>query len=148
MIRAGALVITAIMALGLAGCGLDDDVGAASTYRIAFLLPESKTARYESHDRPAFVERVNELCPECETLVSNAGQDAARQQAQAEAALTNGADVLVLDPVDVRSDIPRPLNFRGRPQGAVSLPLQRELDGYAFTRMRRRWGDPPLESEG
>ncbi|NDL55786.1 substrate-binding domain-containing protein [Phytoactinopolyspora mesophila] len=100
MIRAGAVIIAAIVALGLAGCGLDDDGGAAATYRIAFLLPESKTARYESHDHPAFVERVHELCPECETLVSNAGQDAARQQAQAEAAITNGADVLVLDPVD------------------------------------------------
>jgi D-xylose transport system substrate-binding protein len=97
--RAALLVAAAVAALGLVGCGLGDDGGAA-TYRIALLLPESKTARYESHDRPAFVERVKELCPECETLVSNAGQDAARQQAQAEASITNGADVMVLDPVD------------------------------------------------
>lgn len=71
-----------------------------SELQIALLLPESKTARYESHDRPAFVDRVAELCAECETLASNAGQSASRQQAQAEAAITNGADVLVLDPVD------------------------------------------------
>ena len=33
-------------------------------------------------------------------IYSNADQDAAKQQQQAEAALTQGANVLVLDPVD------------------------------------------------
>jgi D-xylose transport system substrate-binding protein len=70
---------------------------------LAFLLPENKTARYESHDRPAFVERLAALCPDCVAIVHNAGHDAARQQTQAEAAITNGADVLVLDPVDAVS---------------------------------------------
>jgi D-xylose transport system substrate-binding protein len=92
----GALVLGMVSAL-LGGCA---DGTADDTLRIAFLLPESKTARYESHDRPAFEERIAELCPTCETLYGNANQDAARQQAQAEAAITNGADVLVLDPVD------------------------------------------------
>lgn len=100
MNRVVSLIAVVATVLGLAGCSLIADSGTGTTYRIAFLLPESKTARYESHDRPAFVERVGELCPECETLVSNADQDAGRQQAQAEAAMTNGADVLVLDPVD------------------------------------------------
>jgi D-xylose transport system substrate-binding protein len=36
-------------------------------------------------------------------LYSNADQDASKQQSQADAALTNGADVLVLDPVDSMS---------------------------------------------
>src|SRR5262249_51686888 len=36
-------------------------------------------------------------------LTSNANQDASQQLAQAEAALTNGASVLVLDPVDSAS---------------------------------------------
>jgi hypothetical protein len=60
--------------------------------RIALLLPETKTARYETQDRPAFEARLAEVCPDCEAMVHNAGHDAARQQAQAEAALTNGAD--------------------------------------------------------
>lgn len=98
--RSTALIAAAFAALGLVGCGLADDSESVSPIRIALLLPESKTARYESHDRPAFVERVRELCTECEALVSNANQDAARQQAQAEASITNGADVMVLDPVD------------------------------------------------
>lgn len=101
--RSLAALATAMAAAALSvmstGCAGDAD----SEREIALLLPESKTARYESHDRPAFVERVGELCAECETLASNAGQSASRQQAQAEAAITNGADVLVLDPVDSTS---------------------------------------------
>lgn len=75
----------------------------AEALKIALLLPESKTARYESHDRPHFERKVKELCAECEVIYSNADQDAAKQQNQAEAALTNGAQVLVLDPVDSAS---------------------------------------------
>ncbi|HEU4411933.1 MAG TPA: sugar ABC transporter substrate-binding protein [Polyangiaceae bacterium] len=74
--------------------------GAPPSAAIALLLPESKTARYESHDRPTFERRVRELCAGCKVIYSNADQDAAKQQGQAEAALTNGAKVLVLDPVD------------------------------------------------
>ncbi|QRK08133.1 sugar ABC transporter substrate-binding protein [Archangium violaceum] len=76
---------------------------AASGGKIALLLPESKTARYETQDRPHFERKVKELCPDCQILYSNAEQDASKQQNQAEAALTNGAQVLVLDPVDSAS---------------------------------------------
>lgn len=67
---------------------------------IALLLPESKTARYESKDRPLFEAKLKALCPNCKIIYSNANQDASAQQQQAEAALANGAKVLVLDPVD------------------------------------------------
>lgn len=70
---------------------------------IALLLPESKTARYETQDRPLFEAKVAELCPDCEIIYSNADQDASKQQQQAEAALVNGAQVMVLDPVDSQS---------------------------------------------
>ncbi|HEX8752659.1 MAG TPA: substrate-binding domain-containing protein [Solirubrobacterales bacterium] len=68
--------------------------------KIALLLPESKTSRYESHDRPEFEEKVEELCEECEIIYSNANQSTSEQQSQGEAAITQGAEVLVLDPVD------------------------------------------------
>jgi D-xylose transport system substrate-binding protein len=69
--------------------------------RIAFLLPETKTARYETQDLPNFKNRLKELGFDEQYLIyNNANQDAATQQQQAEAALTNGATVLVLDPVD------------------------------------------------
>lgn len=56
-----------------------------SSAKIALPLPEAKTARYETQDRPNFERRVRELCPGCEVLYSNADQDATKQQSQAEA---------------------------------------------------------------
>jgi D-xylose transport system substrate-binding protein len=71
-----------------------------ATGKVALLLPETKTTRYEAADRPDFEAKFKQLCPNCEIIYSNANQDANLQLSQAEAALTNGAQVLVLDPVD------------------------------------------------
>jgi D-xylose transport system substrate-binding protein len=110
-----ALALSAMLALSggaLVACGDDDDNGSGGSGAsggdggsgtIALLLPESKTARYESQDRPNFERRLEQLCPDCELIYSNADQDAAKQQQQAEAAITRGAEVLVLDPVDAAS---------------------------------------------
>jgi D-xylose transport system substrate-binding protein len=70
---------------------------------IALLLPETKTTRYEAQDRPNFERRVKELCADCRVVYSNADQDPAKQQDQAEAAITNGAKVIVISSVDVKS---------------------------------------------
>ena len=67
---------------------------------IALLLPETKTTRYETADRPDFQAKFMQLCPNCKIIYSNANQDATTQANQVDAALTNGAKVLVLDPVD------------------------------------------------
>ena len=112
--RISLLAVVAVLAAGmlLAACGDDDDSGGGGGGggdegggggSIALLLPESKTARYESQDRPNFEKKVAELCPDCEIIYSNADQDPAKQQQQAEAALTKGAKVMVLDPVDAAS---------------------------------------------
>src|SRR5215471_8605450 len=73
-----------------------------ATGKIAILLPETKTARYETQDLPNFKAKLQALGFDVNTnlIYSNANQDAAAQRSQAEAALTNGAKVLVLDPVD------------------------------------------------
>jgi len=96
------------LTLGLAACGSsDDDSGDSGSSgggkKIALLLPETKTARYESQDKPLFEQYVKEDCPDCEVLYSNADQDTAKQQSQVEAAITEGANVIVLDPVDSAS---------------------------------------------
>jgi D-xylose transport system substrate-binding protein len=70
---------------------------------IALLLPETKTTRYEAQDKPLFEAKVRALCSDCKIIYSNANQDASAQQSQADAALTNGAKVMVLDPVDSAS---------------------------------------------
>jgi len=96
-------VLLALVAVG-AGCGgSDNGGGGGGGSTIALLLPENETPRYESDDRPDFEKAVEEECPDCEVLYSNAGGDAAKQQSQAEAALTQGADVLVVDPMDSKS---------------------------------------------
>ena len=69
-------------------------------------VPENETPRYEAHDRPEFEENVEAKCEDCEILYSNATGDASKQQSQAEAALTQGAEVMVLDPVDAKSALP------------------------------------------
>ncbi len=74
--------------------------GGSKGGKIAFLLPENQTARYESQDKPLFEAKVKALCSSCQILYSNAAQDASKQQSQAEAAIAQGAKVLVLDPVD------------------------------------------------
>ena len=111
--RRTAALAALVAAMALAACGDDDEGGngggggggdsGGGGGSIALLLPESKTARYESQDRPNFERKVGELCPDCEIIYSNADQDAAKQQQQAEAAITQGAEVLVLDPVDAAS---------------------------------------------
>jgi D-xylose transport system substrate-binding protein len=108
-----AVAVTLLLATGLAACGDDDDNGngggggggdgGGSAKTVALLLPETKTTRYEEKDRPLFTDKLKELCPDCELMYSNASQDANKQQQQAEAAITDGAKVLVLDAVDVAS---------------------------------------------
>lgn len=102
--RVAVLTATMTIALGaLAACGSnDDDSGSDSGggKTIALLLPETKTTRYESFDKPLFEAKVKELCSDCKVNYLNADQDASKQQQQAQSALTNGASVLVLDPVD------------------------------------------------
>lgn len=93
-------VLLALVAV-VTGCGSDDNGGGGA--KIALLLPENETPRYEAHDRPEFEENVEAQCPDCEILYSNATGDASKQQSQAEAALTQGAEVMVLDPVDAKS---------------------------------------------
>ena len=105
------LVLAVGVTTMLAGCGTSGTTTGGTTtgtppaagIKIALLLPETKTARYETQDRPLFEAKVKELAPDAEILYSNANQDATEQQSQADAALTNGAQVLVLDPVDSAS---------------------------------------------
>jgi D-xylose transport system substrate-binding protein len=71
--------------------------------KIALMLPERQTARYETQDRPHFESMVKSLCPTCSVIYENANQDASEQQTQAESVLTQGIDAMVLDPVDATS---------------------------------------------
>ncbi len=109
-----ALVAFSVLVIGLAAaaCGSsssssssgggeeEEGGGGGGGGTIALLLPETKTSRYEAHDRPEFEAKVEELCPECKIIYSNANQSTSEQQSQGEAAITQGANVIVLDAVD------------------------------------------------
>ncbi|MCL6443073.1 MAG: sugar ABC transporter substrate-binding protein [Alicyclobacillus sp.] len=69
--------------------------------KIAFLMPETVSSpRWESDDRPDFIAAMKKLDPNVTVLSSNAQGSQATQQQQAESALTSGAKLLVIAPVD------------------------------------------------
>ncbi|WP_020521351.1 sugar ABC transporter substrate-binding protein [Catelliglobosispora koreensis] len=97
-------------ALTIASCSTSSDNGTSTGdasveqgFKIGLLLPESKTTRYETFDKPYMEAKLKELCPKCEVLYQNADQDSAKQQSQAEAMLTQGVKVLILDAVDAKA---------------------------------------------
>ena len=107
---AGIALAAGLGLASLAACGSSDNsssnsgstggAAAGGGKKIALLLPESKTTRYETFDKPYFEAKVKELCSGCQVLYANADGDASKQQQQAESMLTQGVKVLVLDPFD------------------------------------------------
>ena len=97
-----ALIIgtTALAACGANDAEEGDDTSGGGGATIALLLPESKTTRYEAFDRPLFEAKVADLCSDCTVDYYNADQDEAKQAQQMTTALTAGAEVVVLDPVN------------------------------------------------
>jgi D-xylose transport system substrate-binding protein len=119
---AALIVGVAVMIASLTGC-VPTDSGAV---KIALLLPDAKTARYEAFDKPYFTDRINEL-GEFEVLYSNADQDASKQQSQAEAALASGVKVLVLDPVDGAASVS--IVAAANAQGVPVISYDRYISG-------------------
>jgi D-xylose transport system substrate-binding protein len=103
--RATALAVLALVTLSTAACNSNEPsgTGAAARIKIALLLPESQTTRYESFDKPLFEAKVKQLCDTCDVLYKNANSDAATQQSQAEAAISEGVKVIVLDAFDAEA---------------------------------------------
>jgi simple sugar transport system substrate-binding protein/D-xylose transport system substrate-binding protein len=94
LVAAFALVVSACSAEGSGGGG------DASGAKIAFLMPDIASTRYELYDSPLFKAKMKELCPDCEVIYQNANADASRQQQQANSALAQGVKAIVIDPVD------------------------------------------------
>ena len=140
-IRRVAVGAAALAVLAAAGCGAATTTGgggeqaAASVeegFTIGLLLPDAKTARYEKFDRPYFEEAIAELCPKCEVTYQNADQDVSKQQSQAEAMLTQGVAVLVLDAVDAEAagGIVKQAHAQGVPVIAYDRLAQGGVDYY------------------
>ncbi|MDQ1295250.1 MAG: D-xylose transport system substrate-binding protein [Actinomycetota bacterium] len=105
MVRNGPRILVAAClataVVPLSGCGDDSDESSSSerTGRVAFFLPHPKADRYEAIDLPYFHERLAELCPGCTVDYRNANNDQDAQNKQFAEALSQGAQVMVLDPV-------------------------------------------------
>lgn len=87
-------------ALLAAGCMLAMPLSASAQDMVALLLPENVNPRWEQQDAAAFVARMKEIAPDVSVEVFNANNDSSVQQRQAEQALTQGARVLVVTPID------------------------------------------------
>jgi D-xylose transport system substrate-binding protein len=106
-----ALAVAALAALATVGAcssngattsggGSSGSSGGSAAAPVAFLMPDEASTRYEQHDHPGFVAQMKKDCPKCTVLYNNADADASKQQQQFNTALTQGAKVVVLDPVD------------------------------------------------
>jgi len=92
------LALAAALAAGFLGASAVSASAAGAT--VAFLMPDQGSTRYEEHDRPGFVAEMKKLCADCTVLYQNADTDATKQQLQFNSVITQGAKVIVLDPVD------------------------------------------------
>ncbi|MEO5832279.1 MAG: sugar ABC transporter substrate-binding protein [Nakamurella sp.] len=71
--------------------------------KVAFLMPDLASTRYEQQDSPLFTAKMKELCSACEVVYQNADSDPAKQQQQADSAIAQGVKVIVLDAVDTKA---------------------------------------------
>jgi D-xylose transport system substrate-binding protein len=98
---AAAVAVLALLAAAVgASTGSARPTAAAAGPRVAFLLPENVTPRWEGFDHPTFVKALKKLVPNVTIDVLNAQNKPDTQQSQAEQEITKGAKVLVVAPID------------------------------------------------
>ena len=95
--RTGVLSTLVAPLLGMAHPARAADL---ANVKIAFLMPDEGSTRYEDHDFPGFAAEMKKLCPSCRVLYQNANGDVSRQQQQFHSVISQGAKAIVLDPVD------------------------------------------------
>ena len=107
-----------VLAALLAGCSGSPAGSAGSTTSsgstgvadknilIAWISPDATTStRWDTQDRPAFEAAVQTLAPGAKVLATTASTDAAMLQ-QAESAVTQGAKVIVINPITADGSVP------------------------------------------
>src|SRR5699024_10049008 len=104
----GMVVAIAVLVMSalLGACGSDaggGEDGAELSGKIAFLMPDRASTRYEKQDYPLFKAKVEDLCPDCSVLYQNADSDAEKQLEQADSAIAQGVEAIVIDAVDTKA---------------------------------------------
>jgi D-xylose transport system substrate-binding protein len=134
----GTAVAAAVL---LTGCGGGTTKGstsgaaaaAAKDVVIGWIAPDATSStRWDTQDRPAFEAAVNKLAPGAKVLSSTASSDQAMLQ-QAESAITQGAQVIVINPITAEGSIPV-VDLAKRNHVAVvsyeGLIAKSKIDGY------------------
>ncbi|MFF0204405.1 substrate-binding domain-containing protein [Streptomyces sp. NPDC005017] len=96
------IAVVAALVLASTACGTEAPRGGGAGgdgLTIGLLLPETETSRYETFDRPLIEQAVKNRCEKCVVRYANAENDVQIQHRQMNAMLTQGVDVLILDPV-------------------------------------------------
>jgi D-xylose transport system substrate-binding protein len=98
---ASKLSTAAALAIAVAAFGsVHANAQGMSGATVAFLMPDQGSTRYDQHDWPGFKADMAKLCPDCKTIYQNGNGDVALQQQQFNSMISQGAKVIVLDPVD------------------------------------------------
>ncbi|MFL6126344.1 substrate-binding domain-containing protein [Actinophytocola sp.] len=139
-IRTMTMIVAPLLLIGALGaCTKSAEETANATQsggpcKIALLLPENATPRYEAADKPYFEAEVAKKAPDCEVLYFNAANDGTKQQQQAETALTQGARALVLDSADTTAAAS--IVEQAKAKGVKTIAYDRTPNGpvaYEFT---------------
>ncbi|HEY3510276.1 sugar ABC transporter substrate-binding protein [Kribbella sp. NPDC051137] len=134
MKRFGVLMVAGMLALASAACGADNGAGGGGSAdaKIAFLMPDIASTRYELFDAPLFTAKMKELCAGCTVLYQNAAADPAKQQQQANSVLAQGVKAIVIDPVDsaAAASIVQAAQGQGVPVIAYDRPIPDKKADY------------------
>ena len=98
--RFAKVTVLVLLAVSVAACGAGPTSQVVPGKKVALLLPDTSSPRFQNQDLPLFQTKLQSLCPDCAVLYRNAAGDAATQRQQADAAMAAGANAVVLDPVD------------------------------------------------
>lgn len=134
------VVLAVVAAASLAACASNPPASSAGgtttggdaaslNAKIAFLMPDQNSTRYEEHDAPGFKAELAKICPACQPLYNNANADASKQQQQFNAAIAQGAKAIVLDPVD--STAAASLVNTAKAQGVKVIAYDRPIPSIA-----------------
>jgi D-xylose transport system substrate-binding protein len=132
--RVAAAAAVVVLAATTVACGQEDTPagGGGGDAKIAFLMPDIASTRYELFDAPLFKAKIKELCGGCEVLYQNANADPAKQQQQANSMLAQGVKAIVIDPVDsaAAASIVQASQGQGVPVIAYDRPIPDKKADY------------------
>jgi D-xylose transport system substrate-binding protein len=99
--RCASAVVAVGLTLAVAACGSSSSgAGGGSGKKVYMLLPNTTTLRFVTQDGPDFKAAMERALPGAQVIIQNAADDPLKQVSQAETAIANGANLIVLTAAD------------------------------------------------